>query len=72
MAKPGKSKALEMWNQVPKDQQEAILASAFCRQCKMTTIKDFSVEKSGPDIVLKGKCAKCNGPVARLVENPDY
>ena len=69
MAQSSKSKALEIWNKLSKDQQNAILANVICRQCKLSTIKDYSIEKMGPDIVLKGRCSKCNGLVARLVEN---
>ena len=72
MADNRKSKVLEIWNGLSKDQQNAILTNVFCHQCRLTTIKDYSIEKSGPDIVLRGKCSKCNGPVARLVENPNF
>jgi hypothetical protein len=71
MAQSSKSKALEFWERFSKDRQNAILANVFCRQCKLTTIKDYSIERIGPDIVLRGRCSKCNGPVARLVENPN-
>jgi hypothetical protein len=71
MAQSSKSKALEFRKRFSKDRQNAILANVFCRQCKLTTIEDYSIERIGPDIVLRGRCSKCNGPVARLVENPD-
>jgi len=71
MAQNSKSKALEIWNRLSKDRQNAILANVFCRKCKITTIRDYSVGRNGPDIILRGKCSKCNGPVARLVENPN-
>jgi hypothetical protein len=70
-AQTSKSKALEFWKRFSKDRQNAILANGFCRQCKLTTIKDYSIKRIGPDILLRGRCSKCNGPVARLVENPD-
>lgn len=71
MAQNSRSKVLEIWNRLSKDHQNVILANVFCYQCKMTTIKDYSIERSGLDIVLRGRCSKCNGPVARLVENPN-
>ena len=67
-----KANALEIWSRLSKDQRNAILTNVFCHQCKLTSIKDYLIEKSGPDIVLRGKCSKCNGPVARLVENPNF
>ena len=53
MAKNSKSKDLEIWNRLPKDLQNAILANVFCHQCNLITIIDYSIESSGSDIVLE-------------------
>ena len=61
--------ALRKWNKLDKMTQEKILTNVYCINCQITTIIDYEVTSSKPDIVLKGKCKKCNHTVARLVEN---
>jgi hypothetical protein len=34
----------------------------------LTTIVDYTVEEEEYGLILKGKCKKCGGPVARVIE----
>lgn len=70
MAQKTSFKALQIWSLIPENIRSTILSNVYCVNCKdMTTIIDYSIEESKPDIVLRGKCAVCNGEVARVVEN---
>ena len=70
MAQKTSFKALQIWNLIPENIRSTILSNVYCVNCKdMTTIIDYSIEESKSDIVLRGKCAVCNGEVARIVEN---
>jgi|GEM_PF-284039 len=58
----------ERWGKIDTHFQQKLIESVFCRKCGVTTIKDYTLENNQMDVLLKGKCAKCNGKVARLVE----
>ena len=60
--------ALRKWNKVPKNMQNRLLQNVFCSTCGVTTIIDYSITEERSGIILKGKCKKCNKPVARLIE----
>jgi hypothetical protein len=64
--------AKDLWASIPEGAKAKILANIWCGQCKdlgKTVINSMAV-KSG-DLILKGQCAKCNGPVARLLETSE-
>lgn len=61
-------KAIEKWSKVPKSIQQKNLKNVFCSTCGTTTIVDYSMHDDKAGILLKGKCKKCNKPVARLIE----
>ena len=45
-------------------------ASVYCSNCKDTVkIIDFTATMDGADLLLSGKCERCSGKVARLIEN---
>ena len=56
------------WNKIHISDQKKLINNVFCVKCKLTRIVDFTVEDSSIDIVLRGKCAKCGGKVARVIE----
>lgn len=52
-----------------KDIQEKLLDNVFCGKCGVTTIVDNSMTDDQYGILLQGKCKKCGGAVARLIED---
>ena len=69
MAKIINIKAMQKWNEFPKDLQIRILNNVFCGNCIITTIVEYDIVLSAEGIVLlKGKCKKCGDAVARVVE----
>jgi len=60
--------ALRKWNMLDEVTQNKLLENVFCSKCHLTTIVYYEVTSKKPDIVLYGKCQKCGGDVARLVE----
>ena len=56
------------WNTISKSNQAKLLNNVFCGKCGVTTIVEYTIENSQSDIVLQGKCTKCGGKVARVVE----
>jgi len=61
--------ALRKWNQIDKEHQKLIVENVYCRNCKVTTIVNYSITSDKYGIVLKGKCKKCGNEVARVVED---
>jgi len=60
------------WNNVTEADQKTLLANVFCIKCGTTAIVDYTIENSAAGIVLRGKCTKCGGSVARVVESDWY
>lgn len=56
------------WNKISAADQKKLLENVFCVKCEVTSIVDYTVENTGADIVLRGKCVKCGGKVARVIE----
>lgn len=62
-------KALQAFNQIPGDMKSKILSNVYCAHCNDTVqIVDFTAKMEKGDLVLKGRCGKCNHKVARLIE----
>jgi hypothetical protein len=58
-----------LWNEIPKDVQVRLLNNVFCVDCGETGIGNvMGVVKDG-NLILRGICTKCGGPVARVIEN---
>lgn len=56
------------WSTISDINQKKLLDNVFCGKCGVTTIVDYKIENSRSDIVLQGKCKKCGGKIARVVE----
>lgn len=62
--------ALEVWNAIPADIRPLLLADVYCINCdREVNITAFHARKDGEDLVLIGKCASCNGDLARVIES---
>jgi len=65
--------ARRFWESLPAGMREMLLGNVYCSGCrKMGGIEEYSGEMAGGgDMVLRGTCPVCGGPVARLVEAPN-
>lgn len=61
--------ARKKWAKIPPHIQDLIIHNVFCAVCGETTIIDYSLHNDKFGVLLKGKCKKCGGDVARLVED---
>jgi len=67
---PSDIEALREWNKIEKYNQQLLLNNVFCAHCVgSTTIIDYDICSDKYGIVLRGKCNKCGGSVARVIEN---
>lgn len=61
--------ARQRWESIPADIRQHLLANVWCGQCRHeVTITNFSGTIKGGDLLLVGKCAECQGDVARVIE----
>lgn len=61
--------AARRWEQLGNRAQTLLLNNVWCVACReMTTMVRFTGRMEKGDLVLKGFCIRCNGPVARVVE----
>ncbi|MCL2286401.1 MAG: plasmid pRiA4b ORF-3 family protein [Firmicutes bacterium] len=58
----------DRWNKIPHKLQTKILNNVYCVKCKLTSVKEYTIENAQNDIIISGKCTKCGGNVARVVE----
>jgi len=61
--------ALRRWMTVPEEFRKKVLNNVFCGKCYTTTIVDYSFKAEKGGVLIKGKCKKCGGDVARYVED---
>jgi hypothetical protein len=62
--------AQQRWDRIPPVIQHRLLDNVWCPTCRdSTTIKDYEGRIEQGDLVLSGKCAKCESPMARLIES---
>ena len=62
--------AAKLWKAIPADIKELLLANVWCGQCRdATIITNFTGVVRKGDLLLVGKCARCHGDVARLIES---
>ncbi len=62
-------KAMQKFNQIPDDIKSKILSNVYCLNCKDTVnIINFTATVDKDDLLLRGKCERCSGDVARLIE----
>ena len=61
--------AARKWAELGDRLQTSILDNVWCVKCrKPTTIVRFTGRMEQGDLVLEGRCIRCDGSVARLVE----
>lgn len=61
--------ARQRWESIPADIRQRLLSNVWCGQCRHeTTITNFGGTIKGGDLLLVGKCAECQGDVARVIE----
>jgi hypothetical protein len=63
--------AKKMWEAIPADQRLRILNNVWCVNCMKPSSMGAAkghVDKGA--LLLKGVCTRCNGLVARMVEQP--
>ena len=59
-----------LWETIPPQVQEQLIANVWCGKCLgATTITDFKGDIEDGVLVLSGSCVKCGGKVARVIEN---
>lgn len=57
------------WDKLPQEFKDKILANVWCGRCSgVTEITHYQVGSSRHNILLEGKCKKCDSDVARIVE----
>lgn len=57
------------WEAIPPDIRQRLLTNVWCAHCRHeTTITSLSGTIKGGDLLLVGKCAECQGDVARIIE----
>ena len=61
--------ARQRWETIPADIRQRLLSNVWCGHCSHeTTITNFTGTLKGGDLLLVGKCAECQGDVARVIE----
>lgn len=61
--------AIRAWSLVPERAKALILSNAFCINCGNASFAPgYAVCLSGGNILLRGKCAACGEPIARVVD----
>lgn len=61
--------AKQFWNTIAGPIQVKLLNNVWCGDCRdvsSVAVETMNIEKG--DLIIKGKCTKCNGAVARLIE----
>ena len=63
--------ARQRWESIPAGIRKRLLSNVWCGQCRHeTTITNFTGTLKGDDLLLVGRCAECQGDVARGIEGP--
>ena len=61
--------ARRRWDAIPAPIRQRFLANVWCGHCaRETTVTDFSGRIQRGDLLLTGRCARCGGEVARVIE----
>lgn len=61
--------ARHSWESIPADIRQRLLANVWSGQCRHgVTITHFTGTINGGNLLLVGKCAKCHGDMARVIE----
>ncbi len=60
---------MQKWMAIPEYGRQFLLNNVWCSHCgEVRSLKHYTVEAEGSDIVLLGNCPVCNHEVARYVE----
>jgi len=63
-------RAKTIWRTIPGDVQLKIIKTVWCTRCRrMTGITYISARIDTGMLILTGKCSRCGGDVARVIEN---
>lgn len=62
--------AEQRWLRIPEAHREKILTHVICINCPTpaTITQAEGILDTHGDIILRGRCADCGGPVCRLIE----
>ena len=61
--------ARQRWETIPAEIRKLLLANVWCGHCRReVTITNFTGTISGGELRLVGRCAECQGDVARVIE----
>lgn len=62
--------AMALWSRISPEHKKLLLANVWCGACRHeVTITNFTGAVKSGDLLLVGKCAKCHGDVARVIES---
>lgn len=62
--------AAKLWRTIQPDTRKLLLSNVWCGKCRReVTITNFSGAVRGGDLLLVGRCAECQGDVARVIES---
>lgn len=62
--------AAKLRKAIPPDTRKLLLSNVWCGTCRHeVTITNFSGAVRGGDLLLVGRCAECQGDVARVIES---
>ena len=62
------AEAKALWDKIPPDIQDQLLANVWCSNCSNTTIVRFKGTVDRGELVLRGHCARCGRRVARVID----
>mgnify|MGYP003272489098 CR=1 FL=1 len=63
--------AIKKWKAIPEHGRSILSSNVYCGKCGVTALQEgFTIHDDGSyGIILRGKCEKCGGQVARYVES---
>lgn len=62
--------AAELWSVILPDTRKLLLSNVWCGKCRHeVTITNFSGTVRSGNLILVGRCAECQGDVARVIES---
>jgi len=62
--------AAKLWASIPPKTRKLLLSNVWCSHCRSeVTITDFKGVVRKGDLLLEGRCSKCQSEVARVIES---